>query len=470
MPIKVKASGAWKDAVPKVNVGGAWKAASSFVKAGGLWYQASSNGLNIIIDSATTLYDFNLKAYMQGAGIWPASGPVVINELRITARTVITQNVGSEVVDFELRYNNATPFRPAPRGYKVYTHIVNGASYGHQYYQENPDLYPAFTTGDGWPVGSIIQKFIVEGLIYGKGADGLGTPKTYNARRENSDGSVILSSQDISTSGDGFMAMTLRHGYPALAVTVPIVSLQVAGGVYGGGASSACIGLTAAPAGTVDANSHPVPIADWPARLTAEYLITQPITIKASSNGVTTPYYGFARGVLWPTTSAYGLLSICGFGFHGGGGGQGGGVGANPIRTPTFMSGANAGFIAGREPLAGGDGTVGAVGAGSTAPVEYYDNDSKYGGGESVMAQSSAALSGCSWGAELSSSTFLTNYVAAGAGRAPVPPTTVALITEGMHQTRAHTRIFFSKSGAAILGAANVTSYTSLTQIKGKRL
>ena len=38
MPVKVKVSGAWKDAVPKVKVSGAWKDVSQkWVKVSGVW-------------------------------------------------------------------------------------------------------------------------------------------------------------------------------------------------------------------------------------------------------------------------------------------------------------------------------------------------------------------------------------------------------------------------------------------------
>lgn len=477
MPIKVKASGAWKDAAPKVKVSGSWKDASSFVKAGGLWYQASSNGLNIIIDSATTLYDFNLKTYIQDAGIWPASGPVVIDKLTVTARTVITQDVGQEVVAYEDRLANSTPWRATPRGYKMVTKsvVISGHTY-YQFisYQENPDLYPAFTTGSGWPAGSLIKTLQVEGVIYGKGADGMGHTTTYAAQYQGPDGTIYKVPGNGSSTSEELL-VGLRHGYPAVSLTIPVTTLTVTGGVYGGGAAASRALFTIYPLGTPNQQTCGVPVAAWPERLTGEFTLANPITRTGAGGVAYVTYYTFRGGILNPYLQIYSgtyspdTLHMNFPGAHGHGGGQGFGKGGGAFTSLPVLSGGA--FAPGYTGLPGGNGTLTAPGAAPSSVVDYYFNDSKYGAASTIKYPTDT-FDGLPWGTERTAAyTYKGDLKAAGAGRALNPPTmdfTVPAV--GMYPNLANTRVFGSKAGAAILGTSNVTTYTSLTQIKGNRL
>lgn len=464
MTISANVGGAWKGAAPKVNVGGAWKASDAWVRAGGLWYQASANGLKVTIDSATTLYDFNLKTYLQGAGLWPASGPLVIDELTITARTRITQNVGDSVVDNEVNYNVSTPYRTLPRGYKGIT-IFADNTYVFSNTQEDTALYPAFTTGDGWPTGSKINRIVVEGLIYGKGADGLGNPQTYYGQWRTSAGQQ---GADVTVWAilSGFLGIGLRHGWDAMKLTVPVGRIEGSGTVGGGGAAATTMGVQLAKSPTSSAMTSTVPLANWPKRLTMEWWHNGNVQ-RYDANNVAQVCRYWPVGCFMPTAAlgSDGVWNLFGqqlftTGFHGGGGGQGGGKGSRGWQHPIFATGT---YNTGRAPLNGGDGTLTAPGTSSAAPIQWYSSDSKYGGGNAH--QFDAVPTAGAFGEKPTIPNAKVSASAAGAGYSAVPPTAVHThAQEG--SIDAWTRVFASQPGRAVLGGGFLGSYNAAT-LKG---
>lgn len=488
MSIHVNTGGLWREASPRVNVGGVWKNADAFARQGGVWYQTTSSGINVVIDSATVLYDFNLKTWLQGAGLWSVSRPVVINELRITARTVITQNVGQEVVDYEQR-ENSTLYRTVPRGYQTIVRL-EGSNYCFYNTQEDPALYPAFTTGDGWPAGSSIARILVEGTIYGKGADGLGGPTTYTAicrTKTSSSITEVNSSQIFQSLLMPPISIGLRHAYPAMKLTLPVGRLEVSGGVYGGGASSATWAievsrgpLTAGYNGT----HHPIPVENWPKKMTHKFLVDNPITTRSVSNGTTTDttYFGFRYGTYYMgvTTSPSGtFLAGPGGSMHGGGGGQGNGKGAGPALNMQQVFAQEP--VSGFGPIAGGNGTLTAAGAAAASRERYYNSDSKYGG--ATARDTLSPLSGGVWGEKPPLGRFMVSTAAAGAGHAPLPPSnTYNMLDEGIYRydepqlwtvpVYAGTKqrdlaVFRSQPGEAVLGSAFLGTPPTSPNIKG---
>lgn len=317
--------------------------------------------------------------------------------------------------------------------------------------------------------------------------DGAGTPKSYNARYEYS-GGAYDSSVQYALIMSGYLGMTLRHGYPALQVTIPIQALTVTGGVFGGGASGVTLAMcSATTANAASGTYNPIPVSSWPDKVTAKYFIDNPF-IMNDANGVptTSRYYGFGIGTLMPgiqpwynaanKTTYYQLLDVTSlYGGHGTGGGRGGGVGGGKrAYTPLLVTGTNS-YAAGGAPLPAGDGTLSAPGAAPRSVIDFYDPDTKYGCAATAQ-DPNGSLDGADWGAFKALTDVKFNNVAAGAGRAPNPPTgTLSRLAAGvyppglqnMSSYPTNTKVFRSYPGSAILGASFVASYTSMALIKG---
>ncbi len=464
MPIKVKAGGLWKDAVPKVKVGGLWKDASSYVKAGGLWYQASSNSINIIIDSATTLYDFNLKAYMQSAGIWPASGPVVINELRITARTVITHLPLAAAPPAQ--YGSKAGAAPAVNGYTLLKEMpaglvtsntsggtTNYTEYMHDVWLYRQDLTKhAFTTGDAWPSGSRIGNFIVEGSIVGRGGDGAGVygdTTFYDTQKWAVTGSTSTA-KTISTYSARDTVL-YRHGWPSLHTTVPITTLNAVGKVAGGGAG----GCYPSPLYYTYAQGNATQRAEALAQVAAFNAKSRPMDEDA--------FFATGRGtgstLYFQSTMAGSAASAA----HGCGGGQGGGKGGKARALSNTSTNT---WVLGVE---GGDGTLSAPGGAGTSTVSYNSTDTKYGGVPSKMV--GGGVPGAALGADAlhKLSVVYTNW--AGEALAYFDNTPAAEWTVDIYGTiivSVPTKTMYSQGGDAITGASLITNITG--NLYGRRV
>ena len=381
MSIHVNTGGLWREASPSVNVGGVWKNADAFARQGGVWYQTTSNGINVVIDSAAVLYDFNLKTWLQGAGLWPASGPVVINELRITARTVITHRVMSVRVPDYTSDRAGTPVDY--HGYKKTLLLAanqatnTGLVYRHNIIAYDQDLsVHAFTTGTDWPAGSSIKTFILEGRIIGRGGDGCGMAgSTFTAvfrmPGATNDGTATL---------DHMVGM--RHGWPALHTSIPIQTLSVTGELGGGGAGGMYPGVsyTMSSANNTKAG-HDARVAAFQADSCVSNLYHM---LQAYASLVTVALVPMGRYVTptnLDTTTPHNGLMIGGnakFVMHGGGGGQGGSFGG--ISRKMSNTSNSSYYYTYTNGVDGGAGTLNAPGGAGTSTVTYATNDSKYGG------------------------------------------------------------------------------------------
>lgn len=451
MPIKVKASGVWKDAAPKVKVSGSWKDASGYVKAGGLWYQASSNGINIIIDSATTLYDFNLKTYMQSAGIWPASGPVVINELTVTARTYITTTPRVKV---PLMYDTLTdtPTPPIPyTGFKWARMVVPAKSQGTN---QNSTMYRfkfaqdlaryAFTVGAGWPVGSVINKFNVLGFIYGQGGDGDDdgmefVPGGISYNWYANDGTYPATTTELCQSGHGDHAMHTSN--------VHITTLAVTGGVYGGGAGGSMGRYINTKAADVVNTTYAPPLVDVPVDI-AEFWPTNTPTSFGSGGLVWWPVQQLGvKDNVQTAAIQYAMWRI-----NGHGGGQGGGRGGSIGGTRSVIRSA---------PQPGGAGTFAARGVCPSNLVDYDEAGEKV-----TLTFKTAYVTGPqagAWGEDSTPGQVYDNQSIYSLTGSVVD----RLIT---NDTRKNTYIgpYRYIGGTAIQGRASITTITDPTKIKGR--
>ena len=458
MSINVNTGGLWKEATPFVRPAGSWKQADAYVRQGGMWYQSSSQGMNILIDSATPLHDFNLKTWMQGAGLWPESGPVIIDELTVTARTHITTSERSAVVPVHASYLTDLAAPPMnTNGFKWMKRVIAAGTMGSGQTQplynfmfaQELNRY-AFNMGTGWPVGSVVNTFNVQGYIYGRGGDGdcsiVGNPyqvpggKAYDWYANNGtyyDANILL-----CQSGHG------DHGLNTASVVIK--TLNVTGGVYGGGAGASLNRMLC----TKEANT--VYIANPPPA-------SEPFdqsTLWGLAGTVKTGFLSFEPLGWWTTASRgrfnsdTGLIEILKVYSHGYGGGQGGGRGgvAQPMAPSATLT------IQG-EVQSGGNGTFDSIGA-SPSNVAQFTNNDKYS--MTYRAETLITPIAGSWGQD---STF---------GKVkdlgPTYSLTTAAVDIGLASTPSSLNTFLPygyKGGTAIKGVGSITSILNPTNIKG---
>lgn len=437
--------------MPKVKVGGVWKDASGYVKAGGLWYQTTSSGINVIIDSATTLYDFNLKTYMQGAGIWPASGPVVINELTVTARTYITTTPRVKV-PFMYETLTDTPIPPIPyTGFKWERMVVPVKSQGTN---QNSIMYRfkfaqdlaryAFKVGDGWPVGSVINKFNVLGFIYGQGGDGDCdgwelVPGGVNYNWYANDGLYPTTNVEICPSGHGDHALHTSN--------VPITTLAVSGGVYGGGAGGNIGRYINTKGSDVVQTTYAPPLVDVPVDL-AEFWSANTAT-SLGGNGLGLwhiPQVG-VKGNVQTATIEYALWRV-----NGCGGGQGGGRGGSIGGTRTVIRSA---------PQPGGAGTFAAKGACPSNLVDYDEAGEKI-----TLTYKTTYVTGPqagAWGEDSSPGQVYDNQ-----NIYSLTSSVVDRVLTGGTAKSSYIGPYKYIGGTAIQGRSSITTITDPTKIKGR--
>lgn len=468
MSIHVNTGGLWREASPSVHVGGVWQSAEAFVRQGGVWYQTTSSGVNILIDSATPLYDFNLKTWLQGAGLWPASGPVVINELRITAQTVIThQVIPLRVPDYTSDHAGTPPER---HGYKKTLMYAAGSStntgmiYRNNMFAYDQDLsVHAFTTGTDWPVGSTIQRFILEGRIIGRGGDGSGlTGTTYNSVQR-----LPSATSDITYTFDHTIGP--RHGWPALHTTVPIQTLEVPGELGGGGAGGFLPGVAYTISGTGNTKAdHDARVAAWVANPAISTLFKM---LQAYSSMSTVGLTAMGRGTNGNlnTMSVHSSSVLGGSAkmvMHGGGGGQGGSFGGISRKVANSSSGST--YYTYVNGVDGGNGTLNAPGGAGTSTVSYSTNDTKYGGDPSSISQ--GGIPGAALGQDCLSKLDVTYNNANGAVNLfdGQPGVDLTFDYAGAPLTYYVTPVLYTKGGNAITGASLIGSATG--NIKGRQV
>lgn len=457
MSINVNTGGLWKEATAFVNAAG-WKQANAYVRQGGIWYQASSSGMKLLIDSPSPLYDFNLKTWMQGAGLWPASGPVIIDELTVTARTHITTSERSAVVPAHASYLTDLAAPPMnTNGFKWMKRVIAAGTMGSKQTQpmynflfaQELNRY-AFTMGTDWPVGSVVNTFNVQGFIYGRGGDGdcsiVGNPyqvpagKAYDWYANN--GAYYDANIQLCPSGHG------DHGLNTASVVIK--TLNVTGGVYGGGAGASLNRMLC----TKDLNT--VFIANPPPA-------SEPFDQATLWGLVGTAQTGFMTWAplgLWATAtkgrfnSDTGLIESLMVYSHGYGGGQGGGRGGvaqriAPSATLTIQG----------EVQSGGNGTFNSIGASPSSVTQYTSNDKVT---MTYRTETLVTPIAGTWGQD---STF---------GKikdsTPTYSMTTAAVDIGLVSSPTYLNTFLPygyKGGTAIKGVGSITSILNSTNIKG---
>lgn len=452
MTLHINTGGLWKEASVLVRVSGAWKEAEAYVRQGGLWYQASTNGLKLIIDSATTLYDFNLKNYLQGAGLWPASGPVVISELTITARTRISTTPSA--IDVPSSYSTVGAGTPCPITFAGFRHksfntpTTLGWLTRHVFSQDL--TRHAFTTGAGWPSGSLIRRFIVDGLIYGQGGS---APKAGNYPQVEGGAYIDFMGNALRPTGAAVNPNYEGHGYNALEVTIPVGELLGFGGVYGGGAAANWYrAVQQAGSGnllslsTLPSKNTPLSYIDI-----MERIVQAPTTDNSMSY---TPASFISEFLPNPNVLIFPYL-------HGLGGGQGGGKGGR-VNHPTVGTANDTTVAIQAYAQAGGDGSIAAAGGTATATTRYT-SIGKYGNFIRGARVLSPALAG-SWGQDAT----------AGHLAHPDDANLQGRTTDGMVEVSTNPKVdapvalpYNNKGGAAVTGVSFITSRPNPNLFKG---
>lgn len=456
MSINVNTGGLWKEAIPFVRPAGSWKQADAYVRQGGLWYQTTSRGLDILIDSATPLYDFNLKNWLITAGLWSDTSPVIIKTLTITARTLIAHTQYTTRTQPEWGGKNGVPVQKV--GFtltktisagSVISNVSGGVTYYTEYMHDvwayTQDLTAhAFTTGEGWPAGSRIETFLIEGKIQGRGGDGAGIHgyTQYDTRIWNT------TAPTKQTNANNLASIVLfRHGYPAFRTTIPIGTLNVTGEVAGGGAGGAYPSPGYAP--------YTVGNAERQANAEQQIALWNAME-KAPQNGpegsvdtgrvVSRPGYGSLY-------SLYVLGGHAAMAAHGCGGGYGGGLGGlrqvlSNSTTDTWVLGTD-----------GGNGTLTSAGGAGTSTVTFNSTDSKFGGTPSKLV--GGGIPGANKGQD--ADTKLTVYQTLWDGTVTArfdngTPTVMTDTTLSPGSTYLPSKVFFAKGGESITGKSLITN------------
>lgn len=440
-------------AFQKVN--GLWVPISVWNKYQGVWYEVNSNGIKVIIDSATTIYDFNLKNFLISAGLWTPAKAITITELLVTERTVLTQDVLNERVSDLYGYYNATP--PAEKkGYirtlNAYNRNVDNTVYIGPFavFSQNLSLY-AFDTGSDWPAGSSIKVFNLKGTIYGRGGNGSGgfdnaTSLAYNQN--------LYLPQPIAIP----LSCCRQHGWPALKTTLPIETLNVSGLLAGGGAGGSLFGTVVASEASLFSGIDAIPV-DRP--------VIQSDLIIAHSYlpGVNAPPNQLNGTVASGTNTQYGAGGG-GVAPHGGGGGQGGGLSGrtNPAANQYTDASNYTNYVNG---VPGTAGTLLAPGTASTSLISV-DTKGKYFTGVTTYTTGGGGVRGGAWGEDSPSNTWLVGGLFAGTDYwdSPHPPTTLNLNTTNYR----FSRTLKGWGGPAIKGVDLIQTILGDSLIKGRRV
>lgn len=426
---------------------------------------AAQSGLNIIIDSATRIYDFNLKTYLQQLGMWSDTNPIVINSLTVTSQTTITTTKRNYDTPTDWCTMAAGDVVPDFVGFKKTKVLVPAGTIG----SGSPAFYRthltqdvnrfAFTTGTGWPVGSVIKRMNIAGTIFGeggKGDDG-GAYEPYSAA-----GYSTVVSSGIQPSGAydanyNFLGWTSAaaiapraaqgHGDNALEITIPVLALDVAGLVMGGGAGAGVITPIRAIAGV----SRPVGRPDeslW----VAHFPVNAQQGRQNQFNHLSDPFYTPSEG-RWYSGGLRGYYLA----LNGAGGGAGEGRGGTAAPLPATVAGS---FTLYTQVQQGGNGALLLPGASPTTNPRSEFADPKAGTyywGEYLTAPAA--------GAPGQDATHAA--VRIGSDYLVVSTQTSVTDSVGTVYNFAGTRTY--KGGLGIRGNANIAAVTGADNIKGVR-
>lgn len=457
MPGSVKDSGSFKPLSAFHKVNGLWLPISMWQRYQGVWYEANSNGIKVVIDSPTPIYDFNLKNFLISAGLWTPEKPIVITELLITEQTVLTQDILNErVSDFYGYYNISAPAEK--KGYirtlNAYVRNADWSIYTGPFalFSQNLSLY-AFDTGDSWPVGSKIKLFNLKGTIYGRGGNGSGG-------FDNATSPIYDKNPYLPGASTIPLSCCRQHGWPALKTTLPIDVLNVSGLLAGGGAGGSLFGTVVATEASLFAGIDNIP-NDRP--------VVQSDLIIAHSYiaGVSASPNLLNGAVATSSITHYGLGTDIGeVAPHGGGGGQGGGLSGrtNPAANQYTDSSNYTTYVNG---VPGQPGTLLAPGTASTALISI-DIRSKYFSGLTTYTTGGGGVRGGGWGEDSPQNTWQSVGLLGGADywNSPHPPTTLTLYS---------TDYRFSKTlkgwgGPSIKGVELIQTILNSENIKGRQV
>lgn len=442
---------------------------------------ASPAGIDVVIDSATPLYNFNLKSHLQTNGLWPATGPMVINTLTITARTTIRfPDMTVRVPDFwggqsaaPTQYSGWRTHIAAAAGS---TNDIGGTIHDPIYLYSQDLSIHAFTTGDGWPSGSLIRTINVLGKIIGRGGDGQGlTGLTSGTYRSTPSGGTT---QTLTLKG----YVSRRHGWPAMEIKVPVNQLNVSGLVAGGGAGGSYPGpivrsvyLTGdgreeaskaqvrALMSRITANMTSKEIFDAGMPLSFGYIDLQTSdvfsSIGAIKSGIGDGSYETSSPFFAPTFGGDAKALM-----HGCGGGQGGGLGGVSVKMTSSSDGTF--YYTYTNGTDGGSGTDSAPGGAGTTPVHYTTNDTKVGLSGSVYG---GGIQGASFGADSTSKldVYSAPYNTPGTVYTRMNLDTSAELT-GVSSLYISSVALWARGGNAVTGNSFIASIPSIMNIKGR--
>lgn len=388
MPASVKDSGSFKPLSAYQKINGLWLPISMWQKYQGVWYEANSNGIKVVIDSPTTIYDFNLKDFLISAGLWTPEKPIVITELLITEQTVLTQTVANQRVYAVRGYDG----QATPPDIPGYTKVLvpsrregTATYYNYCVYDQNLSLY-AFDTGDGWPTNSRIERLVIQGKVHGRGGNGSG-----GSNNSTTPFGVLFDGGSRSTL-PAVSYVGPSHGWPALRTTLPIKTLSVPGLLAGGGAGGGPRGRAISKTNTEVMNlidSRPLKLSEMEPYVGPFFLTlcAEPILVSGSAPRDPAPLH--SQGTLIMAVSPR-------IGYHGGGGGQGGAFGGlvNPLPNNYTDSSNYATYVNG---VAGTDSPLEAPGTASVANVQVT-SAGKYQPARERLFVSSGSFIGGAWG------------------------------------------------------------------------